>query len=417
MTQTAVRKATAPDRRRQPGRSPGGRAAPAPLRRLAPRSRDNASRPLKTLRIVEEQFGKRAGGLLPLDATDRQTARTLVRAVGSGLLARSPYGRALLSALRLYRFADEVFNDALPGGVYAPKNASRPSGFTKAGECFGSPPPTHQIVSTSASVAATFTGYANSCLGNQAASAAVPWGSAVTNAQLVVQGLLKTSDLPRYRHVLSYTRPAAGATSWLPGFRYADKPEPAYVPVSAISRAIRARDMVMPRPDGLPSRSNGTPRTRPVARPDVSIGVIVPPKGNPVTRPGEDHIFKPPPSGVRERKGKLGPSFAFIGNLIGQRRAEMAVAAFNAFTEGLDYLDAVFFSIPREFRGDAKTPQDKAAVIWEHYMQIDFNLLVQNLLVMEVSDRLTGTLSKGGSRLLRQYGNPSRGFQGFGLGL
>lgn len=132
------------------------------------------------------------------------------------------------------------------------------------------------------------------------------------------------------------------------------------------------------------------PGTMPLARPEPlpAQAQQVWPVPGPNARPAQGHKFRRPEKGVKERKMKL----ALGGSAVG-----MAV---NVVTEGLDFLDALYFAIPKNLRRGERDPQSKATAVYRHFLDIDLQTALKNLLVNEVGDRLIGGVS---NKLKRSY--------------
>lgn len=178
--------------------------------------------------------------------------------------------------------------------------------------------------------------------------------------------------------------------------------EPMFVPESGIGSFRRIRDEASPDLVAEPyPRNEPRPRLRPNQEPVVGVVVNVPPVGVPTASAAPVHPQRPPRAGrERERKARRRAAGAFAsGNRIGQafRRLDEATGlpvrrVFDAVTEAMDWLNAVFYSIDGAPPG--LTPQEKAQFIWENYERIDVDQLIENIVIMELQDRALGEMSR-----------------------
>lgn len=155
-----------------------------------------------------------------------------------------------------------------------------------------------------------------------------------------------------------------------------------------------------------PEKDQDPRRDRPPApRPDLV------PLRPPLIVPGH-HEPKPPGPRTRETKSKMRTPFAFA----------IVRALFEQVFEGIDYVDAIYDSLPdnvkawyKRYHGvNSRTPWDKLRVIWKHHDLISVSEMINNLIANEIEDLAFGTLGRI-SQLVARRLNLSVG-PGFGQG-
>lgn len=167
-----------------------------------------------------------------------------------------------------------------------------------------------------------------------------------------------------------------------------------------------------PNPPTLPlvPRFRPLPPTPPDWEPDWpgDKPVVPPPPEKPDKPPEPLPPVLPPrrPPGPRtvERKGRARAAVA-----------RLAAAAF-AVTEALDLLDALWKSLPKSLRDQARreagkplTPQEKIAFIYRNYQAIDLNKFVQNVVQNAIEDAIMGRIAGRHADILRNAGFSATG--------
>lgn len=125
--------------------------------------------------------------------------------------------------------------------------------------------------------------------------------------------------------------------------------------------------------------------------------------GAPVAVATVPNLFRRPAKGEKERKGRLnrspvaGPLLRELGNV----------------TEGFDLVRVFHRSLPEEFRAKGHfnkgvyyppSVQRQAAAVYDHFEEVDLELLVGNFLVEQASDRAYAFVGRRVGRTARKLG-------------
>lgn len=174
-----------------------------------------------------------------------------------------------------------------------------------------------------------------------------------------------------------------------------------------------------PRPRPLPRPQPGTqpegepapsPRPRPRPRPEpqwqvppmpfplVTVPGVVPGYGGPVPQPDTVEWNIPPkgPPSVSTSPGPSGPSNRPPRHKEKEKKLNVRTVAggawgvINLVTEGLDFLDVVWKSLPKSAQTKGATPQQKAWDIYDNFDQIDWAKLVENYVNNQIEDYAYG---------------------------
>jgi hypothetical protein len=101
-----------------------------------------------------------------------------------------------------------------------------------------------------------------------------------------------------------------------------------------------------------------------------------------------EHRQAAPGRRTRERK--------FIANL---NSASVAGQLLSAFTESLDFVDAIWWALPVSIRGKRKkSPVRQAQDLWDHWDHIDLGQAFGNVLANEIQDRAIGFVGSNAAR-------------------
>lgn len=122
-----------------------------------------------------------------------------------------------------------------------------------------------------------------------------------------------------------------------------------------------------------------------------------------VTVNPKPHRPEKPPVNVKEKKGYLP-----IGSGIVKE-------ALDSVTEALDFINAVYYSIPKEFQKAGLTPQEKLRFLYNNPDLIDVRQFGINFLSMQLQDMAFGRVSQQISKGLRKAGANYRSL-GYGPG-
>ena len=115
---------------------------------------------------------------------------------------------------------------------------------------------------------------------------------------------------------------------------------------------------------------------------------------------GAFHPRRPPPAGTKERKFVFAP-----------HAASAVVRIFGGITEIGDFVDSLYFAIPKHLRPQGKQKLTaKMQAIYDHFWSMDFNKAVQNLVENEAKDRFYGKLGKLTAQANRDLNVGSVGF-------
>lgn len=155
----------------------------------------------------------------------------------------------------------------------------------------------------------------------------------------------------------------------------------------------------------------GNVRINPKPLPEVMNHPVVIPDVEPhIVRIGEPDMYRRPPKGTKERKGRTQ-----------QMVAAAAKAAFAA-TEAVDLIDAIYKSLPEKIRNSVKatgkttatarigggkpyvSPFDKAKALLKYYKQINLNDAMREVIYNYYEDKIIGGLSKGQQDHFRRMG-------------
>lgn len=154
------------------------------------------------------------------------------------------------------------------------------------------------------------------------------------------------------------------------------------VPHYLAAQVVRWRELVAPRPDGLPIREypaplpSPSPAPRPVQPPSWSLQFG--PSGKP--RPAERHQYRPPPKGTKERKVKT--------------TMDVALRVASAATEAVDVIDAVYYALPAHMRVKNATPQTKLLLIYRNVNSLDLPAAIRNIVLTQLMDVVSAKASK-----------------------
>lgn len=133
----------------------------------------------------------------------------------------------------------------------------------------------------------------------------------------------------------------------------------------------------------------------------------------PVTvTPGRWTPPRPPGNRKDEKKFALTINANNVGRVVGR--------VFGSATEVIDFIDAMYWSIPYEAKRAAGIRRkskyigwdERAKIIWKLRDHINWSKAFDNLMENELQDRLIGTLGKGSGRLARKTGST----HGFAIG-
>lgn len=155
---------------------------------------------------------------------------------------------------------------------------------------------------------------------------------------------------------------------------------------------------LQPHPDSSPTEnsSSGEPSSKP--KPDgqpspafdlATGGALPPQKPRGRTAPN-----------AREKEKKM--------RLTSAGRA--ALTGINAFTEGLDFLNALFSALdPKilaQYKGRKLTPAQKMEILWQNFDHIRVDNALQNLITNEIEDRIIGSIGQKVGQASRASGRP-----------
>lgn len=163
------------------------------------------------------------------------------------------------------------------------------------------------------------------------------------------------------------------------------RPEPAHLPISVVPYL---------RPENPNYAPGNGPLRGPVpvpATPPEHVTVEVTDPYSPPTASASSPVRRPPGPRTREKKARLLRAWAPFNRVL------------SSVTEGLDFIDAVFYALPANRRWGAYTPQAKLARIWKHYDEIDIEQALLNLLINEIQDRVIGSLASAAARAEKPY--------------
>lgn len=168
--------------------------------------------------------------------------------------------------------------------------------------------------------------------------------------------------------------------------------------------------VVVPRPETVPGTGTPVvpqPGTSPGTGPDtVPEPAPLPqildfhPDGTVVGTLGKTPKRKNKKPKKRERQGK-NEQVPHVGTV-----APNAWYMVNMLTEGLDFVDALYRSLPKECRRKFKpTPYDKAKAIYDCWDHLDLNKAVQNFLNNEIEDFIYGQVGQATKKAQQEIGS------------
>lgn len=333
---------------RSPRRSPVGVPANDNPRRLRPPANDNP---------------------VPRPPSPRTTVK---KGLGRTILKRVPYIGYALTLYELYdymRTLNTYPDDYLDPGIWSLLfQCSQPVGGN------GSP---HHVASYNGQSVCTL----NQGLGSHI------WGEPwTTSAQYIIR--LIPYDIPGGERGQIYQ-------TW-------GRPKP---PTLAEVPQVVPGSKTLPAPDGVPMPPVLPPALQPVVNPfnPVTVPFTVVPhiptntgwpqgrtSGNTAPGTGVQPLAppngQPPGPGTRERKVRV---------------ARAIYQVINFATESVDWVNAFYFALPREYWSRYDSVADKARKVYEHYDELDSNRLFENIIYMELQDRAIGMLSPSQRRWAR----------------
>lgn len=166
------------------------------------------------------------------------------------------------------------------------------------------------------------------------------------------------------------------------------------VPYHLLGQAIKWRELVAPRADGKPIRDNGTLSVPvPVPLPAVQITA----DGRVTT--GDPHQFRPPKKGEKEKKGVTSKHY---GTRV-ERILHAAMKHPDMVTEGLDFLDAVYYALPAHLQKRKATPQEKLKLLYRYHDSIDVSDAVRNIVLTNLMDTVSAKASEPLRKAWKQY--------------
>ena len=261
----------------------------------------------------------------------------------------------------------------------------------------------------------------SACLGLQAS--AIHWGDPVPNN---IRSIIYAPHdaIPRGQLWVGFERDITGATT-VPepaGPLYNPATPPTYAPGLPSPDAPYFPENPLPPPWPYPTAPRApAPRTGRdlgthgggTVRGGFSFDVGLSPGKGPDYGPSPSpqpnpHYSEPPPDGTRERKARVPYGLA----------ARFAMSAFNKITETGDFIDALYWAIPKATRvherkryKDGNTwknatisLREKTRMVAKHYREIDIEQALANLVENWAEDRVIGSLGQASKRAI-QYLN------------
>lgn len=144
------------------------------------------------------------------------------------------------------------------------------------------------------------------------------------------------------------------------------------------------------KPDKRYSPSEQTQRGPiPVRPPGLGIApqIAISPEPQPVRWEPNTHRNRPPSRQDKERKVR-----------VDSRGVGIIWRSLGELTELFDYLDAFHDALPWYRQCGGCTVQRRLEIVYEHFDEIDLQLLFENLIINEIEDRVIGGLNRGVGR-------------------
>jgi len=100
--------------------------------------------------------------------------------------------------------------------------------------------------------------------------------------------------------------------------------------------------------------------------------------------------FKRPPPGTKERKVAL-------------KLPKVLNRWYGRFTEGIDFIDVIYDSLPMKYQDFDANPYQKARTIYDHYDEIDIERAVMGLVQEQIEDRVWGAIGNRMKQVAREH--------------
>lgn len=261
-------------------------------------------------------------------------------------------------------------------------------GWGLSGSCSLGSPINYHITSTSPTQyrpTRPIANQANNCSSGQALGQATPWPDAIASS---VRGIALTYrySVPgdfRHRIMRTYWRETTGPTSWIDRTRL---------------RPGTVRVLPQPVPDVLTQPSAQVPSFTQVEGGIGTEGPASPPYRRPLS-PAKR--FRPPVPGERERKANIrNQGFASVVLLAAERASEVG----DAVEAGYDALPEWRREMIEAELGRAPTVGEMMKYVYRYNTEMDLRVLVYNLIINEMDDRIEAFLGRAGKAGVQMTG-------------